>query len=74
MTAAITRGSKGATVINLDNVIDITAEPVSASDTTGAGDVFAAGFLFGLDKGVEAAGRLGVDLATQHVSNANVER
>jgi len=66
--AAITRGSKGATVIDYDgNVADITAESVSASDTTGAGDMFAAGLLFGLASGVEAAGRLGVDSATKHV-------
>ena len=74
MTAAITRGSKGATVINMDNVIDVAAEPIPASDTTGAGDAFAAGFLFGLDKGAESAARLGVDLATQHVISASVER
>jgi sugar/nucleoside kinase (ribokinase family) len=66
--AAITRGPKGATVIDHDgNATDIAAESVSASDTTGAGDMFAAGLLFGLASGVEAAGRLGVNSATRHV-------
>ena len=68
--AAITRGSKGATVIDHDgNVTDITAESVSASDTTGAGDMFAAGLLFGLASGIEAAGRLGVDSAREYVAD-----
>jgi sugar/nucleoside kinase (ribokinase family) len=67
--AAITRGSKGATVIDHDgNVTDVAAESVSASDTTGAGDMFAAGLLFGLASGIEAAGRLGVDSATKYVA------
>ncbi len=47
--AAITRGSLGSVIIAHGEVLSIEAEPVvSVVDTTGAGDAYAAGFLYGL--------------------------
>ena len=48
---AITKGEKGAMIYNNKNIEQI--EPVlfgNVKDTTGAGDLFAAGFLYGLSK------------------------
>ena len=50
--AAITRGEQGSVVLSDGEVISVTAQPVSkVIDTTGAGDQYAAGFLFGLARG-----------------------
>ena len=49
--AVIKRGSKGATVLARDGAgrlrLEVATEHVVAADTTGAGDAFDAGFLFG---------------------------
>ncbi len=60
--AALTRSEKGAVVAGDGEVHVIDAEPVAAVvDTTGAGDAYAAGFLFGLTRGqpLEVCGRMG---------------
>jgi len=50
--AAITRGAKGSVVVNGRTKIFVEAEKVeSAVDTTGAGDLYAAGFLYGMTQG-----------------------
>ena len=50
--AVITRSEKGAVVLAGDETIAIPAEPAArVLDTTGAGDLFAAGFLAGLAEG-----------------------
>ncbi len=47
--AAITRSEKGAIYVSRDGVVEEAAFPIeNLVDTTGAGDLFAAGFLFGL--------------------------
>ncbi len=60
--SALTRSEKGSVVVSGGEVHVIDAEPVaSVVDTTGAGDLYAAGFLFGLSRGrdLPACGRLG---------------
>jgi sugar/nucleoside kinase (ribokinase family) len=54
--AALTRGSKGSVVVAGDEVHVVDCEPVShVMDTTGAGDAFAAGFLWGYTRGLDPA-------------------
>jgi sugar/nucleoside kinase (ribokinase family) len=58
----VTRGEKGCVVASSEGVISVPAFPITKLvDTTGAGDLFAAGFLFGLVRGAgyEKAGMLG---------------
>ena len=50
--AALTRGDKGSVVVNNRVMIFVEAEAVDVVvDSTGAGDVYAAGFLYGLTHG-----------------------
>ncbi len=70
--AAITRSEKGAVLIDSGNSLAIPAEPVDkVVDTTGAGDLFAAGMLTGLAKGLdlETSGRLGAIAAAEIISH-----
>src|ERR1700750_1047747 len=58
----VTRSEKGCVVASSQGVVTTPAFPIKEMvDTTGAGDLFAAGFLFGLvrNAGYENAGRLG---------------
>ncbi len=69
---AITRSEKGAVVAQGAAVHLIDATPgVSVVDTTGAGDQFAAGFLYGIARGLglETAGRLGALAAGEVISH-----
>jgi sugar/nucleoside kinase (ribokinase family) len=68
----VTRSEKGCVVASKDGVIAVPAFPVQKIvDTTGAGDLFAAGFLFGLVRGAgfEAAGRLGALAAAEVIQH-----
>lgn len=70
--AVVTRSEKGCVVADKDGVISVPAFPVDkVVDTTGAGDLFAAGFLFGLVRGVshEQAGRLGALAAAEVIQH-----
>ncbi len=70
--AAITRSEKGAVIISKGEQIKIDAVPVeNVIDTTGAGDQFAAGFLYGLtqDKPLAECGRLGAIAAAEVISH-----
>ena len=50
--AALTRGPLGSVVVEGESVIEVPAAPVEeVVDTTGAGDLYAAGFLYGLTRG-----------------------
>jgi sugar/nucleoside kinase (ribokinase family) len=71
-TAALTRSAKGCVVARGDEVHVIDAAPVArVVDTTGAGDQFAAGFLFGTTHGRDLAqcGRLGVLAAAEVIGH-----
>ena len=60
--AVVTRSEKGCVVVSKAAVETVTAEPVEqVVDVTGAGDLFAAGFLVGLARGKDhrTAARLG---------------
>ena len=59
--ACLTRSEKGSVVLSRDEVHVIDAAPVAhVVDTTGAGDLYAAGFLYGhtRGRGLAASGRL----------------
>ncbi|MBO0904640.1 adenosine kinase [Jiella sonneratiae] len=67
--AVITRSEKGCVVLEGDRRIDVPTENVAeVVDTTGAGDLFAAGFLRGFTAGYdhETSARLG-NLAASHI-------
>jgi sugar/nucleoside kinase (ribokinase family) len=50
--AAITRGAKGSIVVSADGIEEVPAHHVAhVVDTTGAGDAYAGGFLFGFTRG-----------------------
>ncbi|WP_380082751.1 adenosine kinase [Kordiimonas pumila] len=49
--AALTRSEKGSVVVTQDSIISVPAMPANVEDTTGAGDLYAAGFLFGYTSG-----------------------
>jgi sugar/nucleoside kinase (ribokinase family) len=70
--AVVTRGEKGCVVASKAGVTAVPAFPVEkVVDTTGAGDLFAAGFLFGLARGAghENAGRLGALAAAEIIQH-----
>jgi sugar/nucleoside kinase (ribokinase family) len=70
--AVVTRSEKGCVVASKDGVAAVPAFPVEkVVDTTGAGDLFAAGFLFGLARraGHENAGRLGALAAAEIIQH-----
>jgi sugar/nucleoside kinase (ribokinase family) len=50
-TFVITQGKNGALIYDGDTFIDIEPYPVKAVDSTGAGDMFAGAFLFGITHG-----------------------
>jgi sugar/nucleoside kinase (ribokinase family) len=66
--AALTRGPRGSVVIAGDEEHVIDPFPVTVRDTTGAGDLYAAGFLHGLAQGwsLDRCGRLG-SAAAAHI-------
>jgi sugar/nucleoside kinase (ribokinase family) len=70
--AALTCGPRGSLVVTPDETIPVAAHPCRQKvDTTGAGDLYAAGFLHGLTRGVslETCGRLGSLAATEVIEH-----
>ena len=68
----VTRSEKGCVVASQDGIKAVPAFPIQKMvDTTGAGDLFAAGFLFGLVRGAshEDAGRLGALAAAEVIQH-----
>jgi sugar/nucleoside kinase (ribokinase family) len=70
--AALTRSEKGSVILSGGEAVEVPAAPVEdVVDTTGAGDLYAAGFLFAVARGMalETAGRLGSLAAAEVISH-----
>jgi len=69
--AAVTMSGDGAVVLQGGARTEVPAEPAEVVDTTGAGDLFAAGFLAGLARGraPAAAARMGCVAAAEVISH-----
>jgi adenosine kinase len=68
----VTRSEKGCVVISKDGVVSVPAVPIDKMvDATGAGDLFAAGFLFGLARGRDhkTAAQLGALAASEVIQH-----
>jgi len=67
---ALTLGANGSIIMHEDEVIPIEGVEVEAVDTTGAGDMYAAGVLYGITNGLswKQAGHLGSHAAARIVS------
>jgi sugar/nucleoside kinase (ribokinase family) len=69
--AALTRGPRGSIIVAGDEVHVIDAHPTQVVDTTGAGDLYAAGFLYGFthDRPLQVCGRLASLAAAEVISH-----
>jgi sugar/nucleoside kinase (ribokinase family) len=70
--AAVTRSEKGSVILAKGGTLHIPAEPVEkVVDTTGAGDQYAAGFMYGLSQGrsLHDCGRLASIAAAEVISH-----
>lgn len=70
--AAVTRSEKGAVIVTRDDVHAVPAHPVAhVVDTTGAGDLYAAGFLHGLTRGrdLTTCSRIGAIAAAEVIAH-----
>jgi sugar/nucleoside kinase (ribokinase family) len=70
--AVITCGAEGSVIATGDGLVRVPAEPVAkVLDTTGAGDLYAAGFLYGYTNGksLPECGRLGSIAAAEVISH-----
>lgn len=69
--AVITRSADGSVIISTEGQIDIAAETTPVVDTTGAGDLYAGGFLFGLSRGypLERCGKIASLAAAEIISH-----
>jgi sugar/nucleoside kinase (ribokinase family) len=68
--AVVTKDKDGSLIVEGDTVHEIPVYRVEAVDTTGAGDMYAAGVLYGLTEGLPlpVAGRIGAYAAAQVVA------
>jgi sugar/nucleoside kinase (ribokinase family) len=70
--AAVTRGEAGSVILSSGERLSVKAEAVQkVVDTTGAGDQYAAGFMFGLSRGrpLQQCGQLGSLAAAEVISH-----
>jgi sugar/nucleoside kinase (ribokinase family) len=70
--AAITVGAKGSIIVTGDELVEVPAVPVrKVIDTTGAGDLYASGFLYGLTQGLPLpeCGQLGSIAAAEVIGH-----
>lgn len=63
--AVVKIGSKGSMIKRKDEVVNVGVIKVNSIDTTGAGDLYASGFIYGLAKGLtlEKCGQIGAILS-----------
>ena len=68
---ACTIAEKGAIISNNGNIVSVPAKKTNVVDTTGAGDLFASGFLYGLltKENVETCGKMGNLAASEIISH-----
>jgi sugar/nucleoside kinase (ribokinase family) len=69
---AVTRSDKGSVIVTPSDTIEVEAAPVAqVVDTTGAGDLYAAGFIFGLARALDmrSCGHLGSIAAAEVISH-----
>ncbi|MCJ8336334.1 MAG: adenosine kinase [Epibacterium sp.] len=66
-----TRSGDGVSVVSAEGRIDVPVQKVVPVDATGAGDQFAAGFLFGLsqDRDLETCAKIGCACAAEVISH-----
>lgn len=70
--AALTRSEKGAVIVAGDKTHAVAAEPIAKLvDTTGAGDLYAAGFLYGYTRALPlpVCGRIGAIAAAEIIGH-----
>jgi sugar/nucleoside kinase (ribokinase family) len=69
--AALTCSERGSVIVTADDTIRVPAEPTEVLDTTGAGDLYAAGFLHAYTQGQDLAScaRLGSAAAAEVISH-----
>ena len=70
--AVLTRSEAGSVIVSAGETVAVPADPVAkVVDATGAGDLYAAGFLFGLTQRLtlEACGKLGSLAAAEVISH-----
>jgi sugar/nucleoside kinase (ribokinase family) len=70
--AALTRGDKGSVILNQGETVTVNAViPAKLEDTTGAGDAYAGGFLYGYTNGysLKQSAELGTVMATEIISH-----
>ncbi len=67
----ITQSENGSKIVHRDGVIDIAAVETKVVDTTGAGDLYAGGFLFGVSQGMplERCGKIASICAAEAISH-----
>ncbi len=71
---AVTMGSKGSLVSDGKTLVETGTFPIEVMDTTGAGDAFASGILFGYLKGLDLhdTAKLGAAMASKEIQQAGV--
>ena len=74
--AVVTRDARGSVIVTPDAVIHVPAVAATVVDTTGAGDAYAAGFLYGLTRALPLfeCGHIGSTAAAEIISHIGARR
>ena len=69
--AALTRGAEGSVALTANEMVTVRAFDTEVEDTTGAGDLYASGFLYGLTSGqdLKTCAHLGALAASEIISH-----